>query len=252
MNDGEVEIRRPPTREELDRPVAVRGGDWLAPEIVVGVARAGDAVLVLATGALVAAIGGFAPLGRSLLAWAMLTGLLFALCFWQLSGAYDEGLRLSMRARSVRVLSGWATALVALVALVRLTGSEELVPGAWLLAWGASAATGLLLFRAILGALERRWRRQGRLLRNVVVVGAGELGQRFVREVRRRDPSVRLIGLFDDRRGRVPQFVGGFPVLGTLDDLLLFARRHRVDEIVIALPWSAEGRILECLKKLRG
>ncbi|MCX7630556.1 MAG: undecaprenyl-phosphate glucose phosphotransferase [Geminicoccaceae bacterium] len=252
MNDGEVEIRRPPAREELDRPVAVRGGDWLAPEIVVGVARAGDALLVLASGALVAAIGGFAPLGRSLLAWAMLTGLLFALCFWQLFGAYDEGLRLSMRARSVRVLSGWATALVALVVLVRLTGSEELVPGAWLLAWGASAATGLLVFRAILGALERRWRRQGRLLRNVVVLGAGELGQRFVREVRRRDPSVRLIGLFDDRRDRVPQFVGGFPVLGTLDDLLLFARRHRVDEIVIALPWSAEGRILECLKKLRG
>ena len=62
---------------------------------------------------------------------------------------------------------------------------------------------------------------------------------------------MRLIGIFDDRRDRVPHYLGGYPVLGTIDDLVTFASRHRVDLVVVALPWSAEGRLLDCMRKLR-
>nr|NIS41069.1 hypothetical protein [Desulfuromonadales bacterium] len=39
--------------------------------------------------------------------------------------------------------------------------------------------------------------------------------------------------------------------LGTVDDLITFARGHNIDQIIVALPWSAEGRILEILQKLK-
>lgn len=238
--------------EAFDPPVQGKGGDWLAPELIAGVMRAIDALVVLGSGMVVSLFASFVPLARSLMAWALLLGLLLALAFSQLFGAYSDRVRLKMAAQGSRVLAAWGTTIALLLLLVQLTDTRAVVPERWLIAWGAAGAVGIVVARLGAARVVRNLRRQGRLARNLVVVGAGELGQRFVREVHGRDPSVRLIGLFDDRRERVPQFVGGFPVLGTLDDLLVFARRHRVDEVVIALPWSAEGRILECLKKLRG
>jgi Bacterial sugar transferase/CoA-binding domain len=40
------------------------------------------------------------------------------------------------------------------------------------------------------------------------------------------------------------------PKLGTVDDLVEFARHTRVDLVIFSLPISAEGRILHMLKKL--
>src|SRR5439155_218905 len=44
--------------------------------------------------------------------------------------------------------------------------------------------------------------------------------------------------------------VGGQQKLGTVDELVEFARRTRIDLVIFALPISAEGRILQMLKKL--
>ena len=44
--------------------------------------------------------------------------------------------------------------------------------------------------------------------------------------------------------------VEGVPKLGTVDDLIEFRRRTRVDLVIFSLPVSAEGRILQMLKKL--
>ena len=62
---------------------------------------------------------------------------------------------------------------------------------------------------------------------------------------------MRLLGVFDDRGDdRSPTVCGGLPKLGTVDDLVEFARRTRVDLVLFSLPISAEGRILQMLKKL--
>ena len=42
----------------------------------------------------------------------------------------------------------------------------------------------------------------------------------------------------------------GVPKLGTVDELVEFARNTRVDLVIFSLPISAEGRILQMLKKL--
>ena len=62
---------------------------------------------------------------------------------------------------------------------------------------------------------------------------------------------MRLVGVFDDRGDeRAPNACAGLPKLGTVDDLVEFARRTRVDLVIFSLPISAEGRILQMLKKL--
>src|SRR5262249_15274478 len=47
-----------------------------------------------------------------------------------------------------------------------------------------------------------------------------------------------------------PPNCGGVPKLGTVDDLVEFARRTRVDLVIFSMPISAENRILQMLKKL--
>ncbi len=90
------------------------------------------------------------------------------------------------------------------------------------------------------------------MTRNLVVVGAGERGQRLIEHLLRQGTSAeRIIGVFDDRHGRMPDYVSGFPVLGTVNDLLAFARRNPIDQIIVALPWDVENRLLASMKKLR-
>jgi len=57
--------------------------------------------------------------------------------------------------------------------------------------------------------------------------------------------------VFDDRHdGRVPTEIAGYPKLGTLEDLVTFARRTRVDTVILNLPVSAEQRLLQTLKTI--
>jgi len=100
--------------------------------------------------------------------------------------------------------------------------------------------------------LVRRWTRQGRLDRRAVVVGAGGSGETLVAALAaQRDSDVRVIGVFDDRSDdRSSASCNGIAKLGTVDDLVEFARHTRVDLVIFSLPVSAEARILQMLKKL--
>ena len=62
---------------------------------------------------------------------------------------------------------------------------------------------------------------------------------------------MRVVGVFDDRGDdRAPPTLRRLHKLGTVDDLVEFARRTRVDLVIFSLPISAESRILQMLKKL--
>jgi hypothetical protein len=79
-----------------------------------------------------------------------------------------------------------------------------------------------------------------------VVVGADERGEALIRSLAaQRDSDVRVLGVFDDRSEErtLPNIR---QKLGTVDDLVEFARRT----VIFALPVSAENRILQMLKKL--
>lgn len=54
----------------------------------------------------------------------------------------------------------------------------------------------------------------------VLLVGAGDGADAFIREMgRERDAPYRVVGIVDDRVGRVGRMIRGVPVLGTLDNL---------------------------------
>jgi Undecaprenyl-phosphate glucose phosphotransferase len=145
----------------------------------------------------------------------------------------------------------WGT-VVSLVLLVGFVGkiSNEYSRG-WALLWFIAVPTLLSAARAVERAALRRCLDDGSLARRVVIIGAGDEGQRLVRRLdHRNDKSFAILGIFDDRRSRRPNKIDDIPVLGTTDDLLRMARAERIDEVVVALPLDARDRLSELFEKL--
>jgi polysaccharide biosynthesis protein PslA len=124
--------------------------------------------------------------------------------------------------------------------------------GSWASAWFLSSALAMAAAGGLFRALTSRWRREGRFAKRIVVFGGGEHGARFIGEaVQRGGDDIAVRAYFDDRQGAGHRPIAGVPCLGNSDRLIEYVRRQKVDEIVIALPWSADERIIGILSRLR-
>lgn len=151
-----------------------------------------------------------------------------------------------------RVLLVWAAtfALMALTAFA-MKASEDysrLLFGTWFVA-GFVLLFGL---RLVMSRLIRRWARDGRMERRAVIVGGGKSAETLIRSVEKQPYNdIRICGIFDDRGDkRSPPIVAGYPKLGTISELIEFARIARIDMLIVSLPLTAETRVLQLLKKL--
>lgn len=144
-----------------------------------------------------------------------------------------------------------AAAVVAFGALVvsSLAASGQLsYDRGWLLSFAAGSVLSLLLGRVLFARFLSGAATRGLFTRNVIIIGAGACGLKLLQEIEAgRQPWTRVIGMFDDRArdvtARVPRKIHGMPVLGNVRSALTFSRRMRVDDIIVALPWSAHQRI---------
>jgi Undecaprenyl-phosphate glucose phosphotransferase len=177
------------------------------------------------------------------------TGWLLLLVGLRVGRAYDRSaLQRPVAAANALVTAlAWATVLVLVFAVLgRLFSnvSPDWVLAAWALSAGVLGATH---FGAI--ALVRRLIRSGRLRERVAVVGAGKRARQALAKLQEADSfEVTVIGLFDDRRTRVSD---GHDRRGDTDELLEIVRRHGIDRVILALPWTAEERIISIVSKLR-
>lgn len=112
----------------------------------------------------------------------------------------------------------------------------------------------LCLSRVCMRYLLSKWGQLGRLTRNIVIVGMGDQTLRLSEHLApEREPWNRVVAVFDNRTDGdcVPPAALRFPVSGSVDRLLDFAREHRIDDIIVTLPLSADERLLSLINKLR-
>src|SRR3954464_1105384 len=151
-----------------------------------------------------------------------------------------------------RLTVAWSIVFLLLVAAAFFAQLGGMYSRLWLSSYYGIGLFALYGTRLFLYGIVRRWTREGRLDRRAVVVGGGDPGEHLVTALeRQRESDVHLVGVFDDRGDdRAPLTCAGLQKLGTVDDLVEFARRTRVDLVIFSLPISAESRILQMLKKL--
>ncbi len=169
----------------------------------------------------------------------------------QLVDTYQIPSLRAARRTAKRVATAWCIGFLMTVAGLFVFASTHyslLGLGSWFL-----VGAGFLLGERQLTALAiRHWARNGVMERRAVIVGGGEPAKYLVRQLEQQpDNDIRICGIFDDRgTDRSPTVVAGYPKLGTFAELVEFSRLARIDMLIIALPATAEQRILQLLRKL--
>lgn len=146
----------------------------------------------------------------------------------------------------------WTSALAAMAAIGFFLKISIEFSRVWAASWFAAGLIGMLAFRSIVARLVRRWARNGRMERRAVIIGGGSQAEALIRSIERQPfNDIRICGFFDDRDDtRSPPIIAGYPKLGSVAQLIEFARIARIDMLIVSLPFTAEKRVLSLLKKL--
>lgn len=183
---------------------------------------------------------------------AALVGALFYAGLAEITGAYDIDARFSVRQGWARVVTAWVATGMFLMTLGFLLKVSEDFSRGWALAWLVIGGGALLAARTGGTFWLRRLKRRGVLNHRVAIFGAGSQGDRLAKYILGNEKlTIDLVGFFDDRMPeRLPPREVGLPMYGNLQDLIVRIRRGDVDQVIVALPWSAERRLQEVVAEL--
>jgi FlaA1/EpsC-like NDP-sugar epimerase len=175
-----------------------------------------------------------------------------ALVAFQVADIYQVQAFRGHEKQYMRLASAWSVVFLIAIGISFFAKAGDQFSRAWLGSFYVIGLLVLILFRRCLFLLVRHWTREGRLDRRTVIVGADKTGEALLQALAaQRDSDVHVIGAFDDRTdSRSMPTINGVPNLGSIDDIVEFARKTRVDLVIFSLPIAAEGRILHMLKKL--
>ncbi len=223
------------------------------PAIIIGQYRLFEFLSLLAVG-LAVLLFLTAQGDHSFLAKATVTISLSALAiiFLQLADAYQIPMLRMPHRFLPRILLPWVTAFAVVAVALLPFHVDDAYSVRLLTTWLVAGAVFLVAARLIFAYGIRHWARNGIMERRAVIVGGGEPAKELIRALEHQpDNDIRICGIFDDRgEKRSPVMIAGYPKLGTVPELVEFARLTRVDMLIIALPMSAEDRILQLLKML--
>ena len=122
----------------------------------------------------------------------------------------------------------------------------------WVLAVFAGSTLLILATRGLISYYITKQCRLGALGSRVAIVGAtSQAKQLVIRFASSNSKWYHIIGIFDDRKSRVETGIAEIPLLGDLTDLTRLVRSGVVQVIIIALPYSADERIISILSQLK-
>jgi exopolysaccharide biosynthesis polyprenyl glycosylphosphotransferase len=147
------------------------------------------------------------------------------------------------------VVSGTMTGTMLMIVVIyfvpELSYSRGLLPMA--------AVTILLLLivgRVTKSVFLSQLRRRGLGIRQVLVVGAGEVGRTVMRTiVARPELGYRVAGFVDDDPAKGQTDLGRMKALGSLDNITEMVCAYGIDVVIIALPWNYHRKILRIVRQ---
>ncbi len=225
----------------------------ISPIVLAGFVRMAEFALIVVVGMAIFAAY-LTPLDElflQYLAAVVVIAILSTLAF-QTADIYQVHAFRGHEKQYMRMASAWSVVFLLAIGASFFIKAGEFYSRLWLGAFFVGGLCALIASRKMLYYAVRKWTREGRLTRRTVIVGGGEPGERVISELRRqKDTGIEIIGLFDDRGAdRSSSECAGEQKLGTVDDLVEFGRRTRVDLVIFSLRIFAENRILQMLKKL--
>jgi Undecaprenyl-phosphate glucose phosphotransferase len=222
--------------------------------VIRGAVRAFDLALVVALGLTIALLYVDEPIvvSNATFLMAVIGAGLATVAAFELLQLYSLPALTSFIRHMPRVLLGWTATFALLIAGLFFLKMGHEFSRVWFALWYATGAVALMAERFAVGTVVHHWTRQGRLFRRAAIYGGGMITEKLIGELEvDLDSDVRIMGVFDDRGGdRVDRIIAGYPRLGGLSELVEFARKTRLDVVIIALPITAEQRLLQLTRSL--
>ncbi|RDH81207.1 MAG: undecaprenyl-phosphate glucose phosphotransferase [endosymbiont of Galathealinum brachiosum] len=163
-----------------------------------------------------------------------------------------RGQSLLKQARSIFL--AWLTVVLLMIIILFSLKISADYSRLWLGWWMMLGLASLLTFRMFIFGFLQYQRMKGKNFRRVIVVGAGDLGERLINQVNESPwMGFNIVALFDDDEHLHGEMVGEYKVTGGISDVEAFFNNGHVhvDEVWIALPLRAEQRVKELLYELR-
>ncbi|WP_423068438.1 undecaprenyl-phosphate glucose phosphotransferase [Devosia sp. CN2-171] len=239
----------PGVLSDLAAAIADQPGDRVYSDTVfTGVARAVEIVLLVVTGLVVFSVNGgdtllsaLTALGVVAVAEAIMSGLkLHGLSAYRIGA--DQMWKFAF---------AWTAAFAVLSLIVLLFDRSEALSRTFVAAFWAAGLVAGLVWRAALHLLVVHLSKAGKFRRRSVIVGGGKDAEPLIASMMVAKDDFVLLGLFDDRKDeRSPESVASVQKLGKVAELIEFARRTRVDLVIVSMPLLAEHRVLDMLRQL--
>jgi len=239
--------------ESYSAPASARARRRVSPQIVLGFARVIDLVIVGGLGmlSLIISLNGAPPVHPDIHILALLAAMLISGIVFSWFRLYDERLLMSGESAIKRIWTAWFVTVSAFLLTAFLLTTLDEHSRIWFILWVAGGAVALPIHRFALKQTVKAWADRGFLEARTVIVGAGPHGTRLAQHLREHGRlQTRIIGFVDDRVDRLPPRLEGYPVLGNYQTLEEMVRREEIDEVIVALPWSAEERLHELTHRL--
>lgn len=221
-------------------------------EVIKRLTKGVDA-LVLTLGAMFVTANNLNQFDLSMPAMIGSYSLLIAFCSMLLIRSLDlyEGRNLAKPLRSM----GFTFASICLIGTVAYFASHFIglpLAASWLKYWVFLAATHVALTRVAVLYWARPNANANSYRQRIAIVGGGKAAEDAIATLEKSTGlEIEIIGLFDDRfDNRSPDSVRKHKKIGKISALADYARGHQVDLIIVAIPMSAELRLLQILKRL--
>jgi len=163
---------------------------------------------------------------------------------YKLGGVYDQPRGASWLDEVYALIGGTTTGIVIITAMT--FWFRPLVYSRLMFIWAGVMIIALLS----LSRLIKRWvwgslMRRGLGVDRVLVVGAGEVGRRLMRNiVAQPELGYQVIGFVDDDPEKNSADIGRLKALGGIDKLPQVVQEEAIDEVIVTLPWMYHRKIL--------
>jgi len=245
-------LKRVPVEFGVRRLPRVASGRYpVSASVVSGIAVGIDSLAIVGTGiALYFQFVSFDAESLSIYMAAICSIWITSLMLFQFSELYRFEAIVRPLSNIDKFVISFATGILLLLAAAFALKVSATFSRLWVGTFGIAAVFVTIGARLIVSWVVLQLSRLGVFSRNVIIVGRKRHVSRLLERVSRVRPEFVLVtALFVDHPS--DPAIGETPVKGGFADIPEFVRTDQVDDVVIALPWSAEREILALLNQLR-
>ena len=168
------------------------------------------------------------------------------------AGLYEFDAIMRPLAYSDRIVIAFATTFFFLLAAAFALRISIEYSRIWTGSFAVSACAAIVLFRIVAARIMGYLADRHVFSRNLVIVGSGQQAQKLLANIAKSQPRfITVRGVFAESPQDMTNGIGGYAILGAVDELTSYIRSNDVDDVVISLPWSADDQITALMNTLR-